>query len=192
MDGGSSDCTRELAAQTEAVVLSSSRGRAEQMNQGARVAKGNVLLFLHADTRLPSSAMEDILAALKDPMCVGGRFDVRLDRRGWIFTLIGALINMRSRLTSVATGDQAIFVRRKIFEEVGGFPEIPLMEDIAFSRALKIKGRMACLRSQVVTSARRWEKEGVWRTILKMWALRLLFLAGISPFHLKRFYDSSR
>ena len=192
VDGGSSDCTRELAAQTQAVVLSSSRGRAEQMNQGARVAKGNVLLFLHADTRLPSSAMGDILAALKDPMCVGGRFDVRLDRRGWIFTLIGALINMRSRLTSVATGDQAIFVRRKIFEEVGGFPEIPLMEDIAFSRVLKIKGRMACLRSQVVTSARRWEKEGVWRTILKMWALRLLFLAGISPFHLKRFYDSSR
>ncbi|MCZ6623802.1 MAG: TIGR04283 family arsenosugar biosynthesis glycosyltransferase [Deltaproteobacteria bacterium] len=192
VDGGSSDCTRELAAQTEAVVLSSSRGRAEQMNQGARVAKGNVLLFLHADTRLPSSAMGDILAALKDSRYVGGRFDVRLDRRGWIFTLIGALINMRSRLTSVATGDQAIFVRRKIFEEVGGFPEIPLMEDIAFSRALKIKGRMACLRSQVVTSARRWEKEGVWRTILKMWALRLLFLAGISPFHLKRFYDSSR
>ena len=192
VDGGSSDRTRELAAQTQAVVLSSSRGRAEQMNQGARVAKGNVLLFLHADTRLPSSAMADILAALKDPRCVGGRFDVRLDRRGWIFALIGALINMRSRLTSVATGDQAIFVRRKVFEEVGGFPEIPLMEDIAFSRALKIKGRMACLRSQVVTSARRWEKEGVWRTILKMWALRLLFLAGISPFHLKRFYGSSR
>ncbi len=192
VDGGSSDRTLEIAAQTEAVVLSSSRGRAEQMNQGARVAKGNVLLFLHADTLLPSSAMGDILAALKDPRCVGGRFDVRLDRRGWIFTLIGALINMRSRLTSVATGDQAIFVRRKVFEEVGGFPEIPLMEDIAFSRALKIKGRMACLRSQVVTSARRWEKEGVWRTILKMWALRLLFLAGISPFHLKRFYGSSR
>ena len=106
--------------------------------------------------------------------------------------MIGTLISFRSRVTRVATGDQAIFVRRKVFEDIGGFPDIPLMEDIAFSRVLKSKGKVACLKNNVVTSARRWKNEGIWRTILKMWALRLSFLAGISPLRLKRFYDDSR
>ena len=192
VDGGSTDRTREIAAQTQAVVISSPRGRAEQMNQGAGRAKGDVFLFLHADTRLPASGITDVWSALRDPQCVGGRFDVRLDREGWLYRIIGTLISLRSRLTRVATGDQAMFVRRKVFEDIGGFPNIPIMEDIAFSRVLKSKGRVACLKNQVVTSARRWESEGVWQTIFKMWALRLLFLAGISPFHLKRLYGDPR
>jgi rSAM/selenodomain-associated transferase 2 len=162
------------------------------MNHGAQMAQGDVLLFLHADTQLPPFALTDIRSALEDPECVGGHFDVRLDKAEWLYRMIGTLISFRSRLTEVATGEQAIFVRRRIFEELGGFPDIPLMEDIAFSRMLKKKGRVSCLRSQVVTSARRWEKEGVWHTILKMWALRLLFLVGISSFRLKRFYGDAR
>lgn len=192
VDGGSTDKTRDIAAKERVIVVTSPRGRARQMNHGARLACGDVLLFLHADSRLPLSATSDILSALEDSRSVGGRFDVRLDDERWIFWLIGNLISLRSRLTRVATGDQAIFVRRRLFEDIGGFPDIPLMEDIAFSRMLKKKGRVACLRSQVVTSARRWEEEGVWCTILKMWALRLLFLAGMSPFRLKRFYGDAR
>lgn len=192
VDGGSADRTREICRESGAVVLSSSPGRARQMNHGAQMAQGDVLLFLHADTQLPPFALTDIRSALEDPECVGGHFDVRLDKAEWLYRMIGTLISFRSRLTEVATGEQAIFVRRRIFEELGGFPDIPLMEDIAFSRMLKKKGRVSCLRSQVVTSARRWEKEGVWHTILKMWALRLLFLVGISSFRLKRFYGDAR
>jgi rSAM/selenodomain-associated transferase 2 len=151
-----------------------------------------VLLFLHADTRLPASALADIRSALEDLQCVGGRFDVRLDRGEWLFRAISSLMNLRSRLTKIATGDQAMFVRREVFEALGGFPEVPLMEDLAFSHRLKKQGRIACLRSQVVTSARRWEQEGLWRTVMKMWAFRLLFLAGISPLRLKRFYGDVR
>ena len=109
-----------------------------------------------------------------------------------MFRLIGTLMNVRSRLTKIATGDQAIFVRRGVFEEIGGFPDMPLMEDVAFSRMLKQRGRVACLGRHVVTSARRWEQEGVWRTILKMWTLRFLFFTGVSPRHFRRFYDDAR
>jgi len=192
VDGGSADRTCDVVGRTSATLLTAPRGRAQQMNQGARAARGEVLLFLHADTRLPASALADICAAMADPRCVGGRFDVRLDRDAWTFRLIGALINLRSRLTKGATGDQAIFVRRAVFEALGGFPLVPLMEDIALSRLLKRRGRVACLRSQVVTSVRRWERDGVWRTILKMWAFRLLFLVGVSPTRLRRFYGDAR
>lgn len=140
VDGGSTDHTREVVAQTRATVNISPRGRARQMNHGARLARGDVLLFLHADTRLPLSATSDILSALEDPRCVGGHFDVRLDEERWVFWLIGNLISLRSRLTKVATGDQAIFVRPQVFEEIGGFPEIPLMEDTAFPACLKKGG----------------------------------------------------
>lgn len=192
VDGGSRDRTVEASEQEGVVVLSSPRGRARQMNAGAREASGDVLLFLHADTRLPLSALDDVASALQDPRCVGGRFDVELDGRRWILRLVARMISLRSRWTKVATGDQAIFVRRGVFEDMGGFPEIPLMEDVAFSRALKRKGKVACLRSRVVTSARRWEREGVWRTILRMWLLKLLFLARVSPSRLKRFYSDAR
>jgi len=192
VDGGSSDRTREIVGQTQATLASSPSPKARQMNHGANLASGEILLFLHADTLLPSSAVNDICLALQDSQCVGGRFDAKLDSAGWRFQLIGRLINLRSRLTKVATGDQAIFVRREVFDGLGGFPDLPLMEDIAFSQALKRKGKLACLKSRVVTSARRWEKEGVWVTVLKMWALRLLFLAGVSPTYLKRFYRDAR
>lgn len=192
VDGGSADRTREISERFGATVLSSPRGRARQMNRGAREAKGDIFLFLHADTRLPSSALDDVQSALRDPRFAGGRFDVTLDGNRWILGVIGNLISLRSRLTKVATGDQAIFVRRAVFERIGGFPDIPLMEDIAFSRALKRKGKVACLRSRVITSARRWEIDGVWRTVFRMWTLKLLFLAGISPVRLKRFYADTR
>jgi rSAM/selenodomain-associated transferase 2 len=192
VDGGSTDHTRDIVGRMPATLLTAPAGRAQQMNHGAHAARGEVLLFLHADTRLPASALVDVRAAMADPRCVGGRFDVCLDRDEWTFRLIGTLINWRSRLTKGATGDQAIFVRRTVFEALGGFPNLPLMEDIALARLLKRQGQIACLRSQVVTSARRWEREGVWRTVLKMWAFRLLFLAGVSPMRLKRFYGDAR
>ncbi|MFQ5682912.1 MAG: TIGR04283 family arsenosugar biosynthesis glycosyltransferase [Candidatus Binatia bacterium] len=192
VDGGSTDRTRTIARQKGALLISAPCGRALQMNRGAEAARGDVLLFLHADTQLPASALRDVRSALSDPRCVGGRFDVRLDGGRRIFDLIGYLISLRSRWTKVATGDQAIFVRRDVFQEMGGFPEIPLMEDIAFSRSLKRKGTVACLKSTVLTSTRRWEGDGVWRTVLRMWVLRLLFLSGVSPFQLKRFYGDSR
>ncbi|MGH7767092.1 MAG: TIGR04283 family arsenosugar biosynthesis glycosyltransferase [Candidatus Binatia bacterium] len=192
VDGGSVDRTRELAEAKNVRLLTAGRGRARQMNEGARMAGGDVLLFLHADTRLPQSAFEDVGAALADVKCIGGRFDVELEGDHWMLHWIAAMISLRSRLSRVATGDQAIFVRRNVFEAIGGFPDIPIMEDIAFSRALKRKGRVASLRSRVVTSARRWEKEGVCRTILKMWILKLLYFAGVSPFRLKRFYADLR
>ncbi len=192
VDGGSSDRTHEICNRLAVTVFSSPRGRGLQMNHGARQATGDVLLFLHADTRLPGSSIDDIRGALRNPKCVGGRFDVQLDGVHWMLGVIGAMISMRSRMSRVATGDQGIFVRRGIFAELGGYPDIPLMEDVAFSRALKRRGAVACLHSRVITSARRWEKEGIWRTILKMWLLKLLYLVGVSPVRLKRYYGDAR
>ncbi|NIO09939.1 MAG: glycosyltransferase [Deltaproteobacteria bacterium] len=192
VDGGSSDHTRDIVAETQAKLVVSSKPRSRQMNLGARMASGDILLFLHADTRLPTSAVGDVGAALSDARFVGGRFDLKLDSEDWKYQMIGSLINLRSRWTRVATGDQAIFVRREVFEKLGGFPELPLMEDIAFCRSLKRLGRVACLRSKVVTSSRRWEREGVWSTILRMWILKILFLSGVPPARLKRFYGEAR
>src|SRR3990170_2105612 len=168
-DGGSRDGTSALAAARPCRVVASTRGRAVQMNAGAASATGEILLFLHADTRLPPTAFDEVDRALADPDTVGGRFDVRLDRAGAVYRLIETLMNARSRATRIATGDQAIFVRRRV------------MEDLEFSRRLKRRGRVACLRTRVVTSARRWEQAGPWRTILRMWWLRALYAAGVSP-----------
>ena len=192
VDGRSTDRTREICESLGIMVIASVRGRGRQMNDGARHTTGDVLLFLHADTRLPEAALEDIRSALDEPGCVGGRFDVELAGDHWMLKVIGAMISYRSRITKVATGDQAIFVRRTIFEAIGGFPDLPLMEDIAFCRVLKRMGDVACLRSRVRTSARRWETEGIWRTILRMWTLKLLYLAGVSPIRLKRYYGDAR
>ena len=192
VDGGSGDRTRAIGAQCGARVLMTSAGRARQMNRGALEATGDVLLFLHADTRLPASALLDIAAALSDPRYLGGRFDVKLDSDRCLLKVVGFMISLRSRLSKIGTGDQAIFVRREVFAEMGGFPDLPLMEDIAFCRMLKRQGEVACLRSKVVTSARRWEVDGVWRTILRMWTLKLLYLAGVSPARLKNFYADTR
>ncbi len=192
VDGGSHDRTAEIAAEFGVKVIPSERGRARQLNRGAREASGDVWLFLHADTRLPPTAFSDIAGVMGDPRYVGGRFDVELDGKHWMLPLVGRLISYRSRLSKVGTGDQALFVRREVFQRMGGFEDIPLMEDIAFCRRLKRQGAVACLRSRVVTSARRWETDGVWRTIFRMWMLKLLYLTGVSPARLKQFYADTR
>jgi len=192
VDGGSNDGTRDICARSGVKILSSMRGRARQMNLGAEEARGDVLLFLHADTRLPASAQSDIAESLSDPRYVGGRFDIVLEGKHWMLKVIGKMISYRSRISKISTGDQAIFVRREIFQRMDGYLEVPFMEDIAFCRTLKSLGKIACLRSRVITSARRWEIDGVWRTILRMWMLKLLYLAGVSPSRLKRFYADTR
>jgi rSAM/selenodomain-associated transferase 2 len=187
VDGGSADATAELAAPLCDLLLGTSRGRAVQLNAGARAAQAEALVFLHADTRLPERADEHILRALET--ACWGRFDVRIESRHPLLRMVGCAMNLRSRLTGIATGDQAIFVRRDAF---AGFPEIALMEDIAFSRAMKRRGRPACLRQRVSTSARRWEARGVLRTIVLMWRLRLLYALGVAPQRLARDYADQR
>jgi len=158
------------------------------MNAGARAATGDVLLFLHADTLLPADAASAVEEALRDPWVVGGRFDVRLGSPRAMLRLVEALMNLRSRLTGISTGDQAIFVRRDVFEAMGGYAEIPLMEDVEFTGRLKRRGRLAALRLRVTTSARKWERDGILRTILLMWTLRFLYWTGVSPARLHRWY----
>jgi len=187
VDGGSDDATTTLAAPRCDRLLSAPRSRALQMNAGARAARGDALLFLHADTRLPEGADEIVLAALARG--IWGRFDVAIDSARMALKLVACAMNLRSRLTGIATGDQAIFVRREAF---AGFAEIPLMEDIAFSRAMKRRARPVCLRARVSTSARRWEARGVVRTIALMWRLRLLYALGIAPQRLAREYVDQR
>lgn len=192
-DGGSADGTADVVRQfSSTTLIVADRGRARQMNAGAARATGHVLLFLHADTRLPPGASRAVMDAVCAAGVAGGRFDVRFDSPRRIYRLIAAMMNLRSRLTGVATGDQAIFVRRPIFESLGGYPDIALMEDIEFSRRLKREGRVACLGLRVTTSARKWEREGAWRTILLMWTLRLLYFAGVQPGRLHRWYYGGR
>ena len=150
------------------------------MNAGAAAASADTLLFLHADTRLPAHA-DRIVAAALERGATWGRFDVRIDGRAGLLKLVAALMNLRSRATGIATGDQAMFVRRGVFERVGGFPDQPLMEDIELSRRLRALGPPACLRAKAVTSGRRWEQRGVWRTIFLMWRLRWRYWRGESP-----------
>jgi rSAM/selenodomain-associated transferase 2 len=189
VDGGSRDETAAVVARAPGPrLLATARGRALQMNHGARATGGDPLLFLHADTRLPAGAAEAIAQALAEPGVVGGRFDVRFDNARALFRVIAWFMNARSRASGICTGDQAIFVRRADFEAVGGYPEIPLMEDIELSRALKRRGRMRALRLRVTTSARKWEREGPLRTIGLMWALRLLHFCGVAPARLHRWY----
>ena len=185
VDGGSRDGTAELARSLADRVLVAPRGRAKQMNAGAAAAKGDAFLFLHADTRLPDNADMSILAALATRPW--GRFDVRFDSGGWL-RVVALAMNLRSRLTGIATGDQAMFVGRKAFIEAGGFVPIPLMEDIALSARLRRIGRPYCISTPVTTSARRWRKNGIGRTILLMWQLRLRYFFGADPARLARTY----
>ena len=181
VDGGSRDATVQRARLRADHVLSAPRGRALQMNAGAAKAAGDVLLFLHADTRLPREAERLVLDGLARSARDWGRFDVTIEGRHPMLKIIGAMINLRSRLTGIATGDQAIFVKRDAFAAAGGFPEIPLMEDIALSKRLKRRSRPLCLRERATTSGRRWEAHGVFRTILLMWRLRLAYFLGADP-----------
>jgi rSAM/selenodomain-associated transferase 2 len=183
VDGGSSDRTPELARGLCDHVLSAPRGRALQMNAGAAAATGDALVFLHADTRLPQGADDLIFQSLR--LSPWGRFDVEIDARHPLLRVVACTMNLRSRLTGIATGDQAIFVRREAFP---GFPEIPLMEDVAFCKAMKRFGPPACRRERVVTSGRRWESRGVLRTIVLMWGLRLMYFLGARPERLARIY----
>ena len=181
VDGGSHDGTVVAARGVADRVLVAERGRATQMNAGAWAASGNILLFLHADTRLPARADELVRGALASGPHAWGRFDVRIEGTHPLLGIIAALMNRRSRLTGIATGDQAIFVSRAAFEAVGGYPDIPLMEDIVLSRSLKRLSRPVCLEARVTTSGRRWERHGVARTILTMWRLRLAVFLGADP-----------
>ena len=189
-DGGSSDSTPTLAQTWVDAVVDAPRGRALQMNAGAARARADVLLFLHADTRLPPLADVLVLQAVQrsDKGACWGRFDVRIEGRPRMLRVVAALMNLRSRASGIATGDQAIFVTREAFERVGGFPVQPLMEDIEISRRLKRLGRPACLGARVCTSGRRWEQRGVWRTILLMWRLRWRYWRGESAAQLAQAY----
>ena len=193
-DGGSTDGTPALAAAGADRVIAAPRGRARQMNAGAAAARGEVLLFLHADTRLPPGADRLVRQALAGG-AHWGRFDVRIVGDGGgdstMFPVIAALMNLRSRLSGIATGDQAIFVRRPLFKQLGGYVEQPLMEDVELCRRLKAlpgAGAPACLRERVATSGRRWLSHGVWRTIVLMWRLRWRYWRGASPEQLARLY----
>ena len=192
VDGGSRDATVQRARLRADRVIPAARGRASQMNAGAEKATGDVLLFLHADTRLPSDADHVVLNALERSGRAWGRFDVKIEGRHPLLVLVGALMNLRSRLTGIATGDQAIFVKRDTFQAVGGFPAIELMEDIALCKRLKRVGRPHCLRQRVVTSGRRWEEIGVIRTMVLMWRLRLAYFFGADPAELARQYGYGR
>lgn len=162
------------------------------MNAGARLASGDTLLFLHADTRLPERADELVRDGLGASGRAWGRFDLRIEAVSPLLAVVAAFMNARSRLTGICTGDQAIFVRREAFERAGGFPEIALMEDIAFSRLMRREGRPLCLREKAATSGRRWEREGTLRTILLMWRLRLAYFVGADPARLAERYGSER
>jgi rSAM/selenodomain-associated transferase 2 len=188
VDGGSSDATVEAARSLADRVLAAPRGRGAQMNAGAAIAHGDVLVFLHADTRLPPDADRLILRALEQSSWAWGRFDVTIAGRSPLLRVVAAMMNLRSRLTGIATGDQAMFMTREAFARAGGFPDIALMEDIVLSRRLKRIGRPVCLAARATTSGRRWDRDGVVRTVALMWRLRLAFFLGAEPARLARRY----
>lgn len=192
VDGGSEDGSPQAALHAGARVICSERGRARQMNAGALAAQGDVLLFLHADTLLPSSARQAIETAIRRGGGVHeqawGRFDVHIAGRPFVLRVIATLMNWRSRLSGIATGDQAMFMTRRAFETSGGFPDQPLMEDIELSKRLLALSRPVCLKDRVVTSGRRWETRGVWKTIWLMWRLRWLYWRGVPAGELARLY----
>lgn len=198
VDGGSKDNSiiiakdiiRALKADNKSSidwqVTESKAGRARQMNTGAALATGEVLLFLHADTRLPIQAIRAVTTATK--IAEWGRFDVRLDSRQPMLWVVSIMINWRSRLTGIATGDQAIFIQRKLFEQIGGYPNQALMEDVELCKQLMGIAKPACLKNKVTTSARRWQQHGTWRTIVLMWQLRFDYWRGVSADNIKARY----
>lgn len=192
IDGGSTDKTAELATALADVVEITPPGRSRQMNHGAERATGDILLFLHIDTSLPEAADDLILAALQRKGAAWGWFDVRLSCSRVPFKIIGWAMNQRAGFSSVCTGDQALFVSRELFEEVGMFPVLPLMEDIAISKKLRRLARGVRIAQKAVTSSRRWEEQGLLKTVLLMWKLRLLYFLGVSPSRLVAMYYPPR
>lgn len=199
VDGGSRDQTVavartmfESASDAHYRIISGPCGRASQMNAGAALATSDILVFLHADTQLPHNARQVMERAMGDQQYVGGRFDVRFPRDTGYAWMVSRLMNLRSRLSGISTGDQTMFVRRSVFEQMGGFAEIPLMEDIDFSRRLKKLGTIVALKDRVTTSFRRWERCGPLRTIVRMWVLRLFYWLGWDPRRLQHYYDTVR
>jgi rSAM/selenodomain-associated transferase 2 len=192
VDGGSNDDTIALSEPLADQIIRCSKGRSRQMNGGAKIARGDILLFLHTDTLLPKGADQLIIREMEKREKNWGRFDVRLSGGHLLFRIVEWLMNWRSRITGIATGDQAIFVQRKIFETVGGFPDIDLMEDITMSKFLKKYGPPLCLWQRVVTSSRRWQRNGILRTILLMWLLRLAYFYKTDPRRLAQLYDSRK
>ena len=197
VDGGSTDASVEIVcklmsldatgAQPVPYLIQAPRARARQMHAGALAAGADVLLFLHADTALPSDAVGQIRNAIHGGY-LSGRFDVRLSGQQFLFRVIERLMNWRSRVSGIATGDQGLFVRRDVYRMLGGFAPVALMEDIEFSTRLKWVGKPACLRGPVIASSRRWEERGILRTVLSMWTLRFLYWLGVSPERLARWY----
>ncbi len=192
IDGGSRDGTVTRARDAGATVVSARRGRALQMNEGARLARSELLVFLHADSRLPAGFAADLLRLTRDGTHGWGRFDLEFDDRSRLLGLVAAMISLRSRLTRTGTGDQAIFVSRDLFARAGGYPEQVLFEDIELARRLRRLAPMAVPARPVLNSARRWRVAGAWRTIVRMWLLRLLYLAGCPAGRLARFYPDIR
>ncbi len=198
VDGGSTDDSFPLAKNFSDAVIVSTQGRAVQMNAGAKIATGDVLLFLHIDTILPPDSLSKILTSVNwgntqnnsQVEKAWGRFDVRLSGSHFMFRIIEALMNWRSRITGIATGDQAIFVSKELFEHIGGYKEIPLMEDIEISRRLKKFCKPVCIQDRVIASSRRWEVSGIYRTVFLMWRLRFSYWLGVDPVRLVKQYYS--
>ena len=188
VDGGSSDKTLSLAKPNADVIINTGKGRAKQMNMGAMIATGDVLVFLHADTFLPDNALTLIQQGIESG-AQWGRFNIKLSSSNALLKIIATMMNWRSRLTGIATGDQVIFVSRESFNQIGGFPEIALMEDIAISKILKKVTPPCCLTEQVKSSARRWQKFGIYHTMLLMWWLRLGYFMGVNPGSLQQLYS---
>ncbi len=192
IDGGSTDTTQQILEASGVSWHAGAKGRAAQMNDGAEKCSRDILLFLHIDTEIDESNISALKSAMKQPEKVGGRFDVCLSGHHPAYQMISWFINLRSRLTKISTGDQALFVRRKVFEQMGGFADLPLMEDVEFSTRLKREGSIACLRETVTTSSRRWQQHGIIRTILLMWKLRLLYWLGTPADKLADLYRNAR
>jgi len=192
VDGGSTDQTCQLLEKSTLRWVRSMPGRAVQMNTAVRDVNSDILLFIHSDTIIGSSHILAVNQAMQDESCVGGRFDIHLSGDSMALRIIAWFINTRSRLSGISTGDQCQFVRRSVFERMGGFPELPLMEDVEFSKRLKRCGKIACLRKKVVTSSRRWVSHGLIRTVWLMWKLRFLYWLGVSPEKLALMYRQAR
>ncbi len=191
VDGGSTDESRALIQAQGHRCLFSELGRAKQMNTGAQNTESDIILFLHIDTSLSSSDISSIKKSYNQGF-LSGRFNIKLSNPAITYCIISFFINLRSRLSRISTGDQGMFVRRDVFDAVGGFPDLPLMEDVAMSKRLKQVGKVACLSGKLTTSSRRWEQHGIVRTVMLMWKIRFLYWLGISPAKLVMMYRHTR